>query len=218
MSVKTYKNTQRQKQANTIKGNGNPNWKGGKITNICIRCGSSFQVYPCRKVTQKHCSLTCANRDMADAQKGIINPRKIHYGEDNGCWNGGKNTYICQWCGGEFKAYAGTVHNYCSKTCTAKANFTGLTGEKSSNWKGGITPINELIRKSPQYREWRDKVFMKDNYTCQQCGNRGCYFEAHHMKAFAQYPELRFDVDNGITLCVPCHNQTKNTNQYTKQS
>ncbi len=212
--MKTY-NAQRQKQANTIKGKGNPNWKGGRVQKFCVRCGTPFLIYPCRK-TQTHCSLICANRDMADAQRGIVNPKKIHCGEDNGSWNGGKNTYICQWCGDEFKAYSWAVHKFCSKGCATKFKFTGLTGEKSTNWKGGITPINELVRKSPQYQEWRDAVFARDNYTCRHCGITKCYLEAHHLKSFAEYPELRFDVDNGGALCVSCHNQTKNTNQYTR--
>ena len=213
--MKIYQDARRQRQAITITGEGNPNWRGGKLNKVCVRCGLPFQVYPSQN-EHTHCSLICANRDLADAQRDIVNPKKIHYGEDNGSWSGGKDTYICQWCGGEFNAYARVVHNYCSKSCTTKANFTGLTGEKSSNWKGGVTPINELIRKSPQYQGWREAVFTRDNYTCQHCGKTKCYIEAHHLKAFSEYPELRFDVDNGVALCVPCHNQTKNTNQYTR--
>jgi len=60
-------------------------------------------------------------------------------------------------------------------------------------------------RRSQVYNDWRIKVFERDNFTCQICWNRGCYLEAHHIKSFAQYPELRFDVENGVTLCLPCH-------------
>lgn len=62
---------------------------------------------------------------------------------------------------------------------------------------------------SGKYREWRTAVFEYDVYTCWVCGNRGnqssCYLEAHHLKSWANYPKLRFDVSNGVTLCKECH-------------
>lgn len=60
---------------------------------------------------------------------------------------------------------------------------------------------------SKKYKEWRMKVFVRDNFTCQFCGNRGCYLEAHHNKSWAKYPKLRYIVSNGTTLCVEngCH-------------
>ena len=82
-------------------------------------------------------------------------------------------------------------------------------GENNWNWKGGITPINEKIRKSIQYKDWRTSVFGRDNWRCVWCG-KGGYVEADHIKQFAYYPELRFTIDNGRTLCKPCHNTTKN--------
>lgn len=82
-------------------------------------------------------------------------------------------------------------------------------GEKHPNWQGGITPINEKIRKSLEYRLWREAVFKRDNYTCVWCGdNKGGNLNADHIKPFAIYPELRFALDNGRTLCVPCHRTT----------
>lgn len=208
-----YNAEQRHKQSNTIKGEGNPHWKGGKIDKLCIRCGSPLQVYPSGN-HHTHCSLTCANRDMAEVQIGIVNPKKIHYGEDNGCWGGGKESYICQWCGDEFQSYPRTIHKFCSKACNAKFNFPPRFGVNHPQWKGGVTSQNEIIRHSDQYKEWRLMVFGRDNFTCQKCDKRGCYIEAHHIKPFAIYPKSRFDVDNGITLCLDCHNKIPNGNQY----
>lgn len=82
-------------------------------------------------------------------------------------------------------------------------------GELASNWKGGITPINVRIRNSKEYKVWRLNVFERDNYTCIICGyNKGHILQADHIKPFAYYPELRFDVSNGRTLCKPCHEKT----------
>lgn len=78
-------------------------------------------------------------------------------------------------------------------------------GERHPQWKGGITPIDKKIRNSIQYRLWREAVFARDNWTCLKCSKRGGDLEAHHIKSFAEYPELRFAIDNGITYCEDCH-------------
>ena len=83
------------------------------------------------------------------------------------------------------------------------------SGEKSHFWKGGITPINTLIRTSFTYKIWRNEVFRRDNYTCifggEEHGNK---LNADHIKPFAYFPDLRFSLDNGRTLCVDCHRKT----------
>ena len=81
--------------------------------------------------------------------------------------------------------------------------------ESSHLWRGGVTPINLAIRRSIEYRLWREAVFKRDNYTCVWCGDkRGGNLNADHIKPFAYFPELRFAIDNGRTLCVPCHKRT----------
>lgn len=81
-------------------------------------------------------------------------------------------------------------------------------GERHRWWKGGVTPINEAIRKSLEYRLWRKAVFARDSYTCIWCGKKDKSIQADHIKPFALYPELRFAIDNGRTLCHECHKTT----------
>lgn len=85
-------------------------------------------------------------------------------------------------------------------------------GNQHWNWQGGITCPNHLARNTQELKEWRRAVYRRDNYTCQKCGIKGCRkhpLNAHHIKSFADYPELRFEVSNGITLCGDCHDQVE---------
>jgi len=93
------------------------------------------------------------------------------------------------------------------ETCF-KLNDPRITGKANSNWKGGVTPENQKIRNSIEYRLWRESVFARDGFTCVDCGKRGGVLNADHIKPFALFPELRFAIDNGQTLCVPCHKKT----------
>lgn len=93
---------------------------------------------------------------------------------------------------------------------TRKKKSLSQKGEKGSNWKGGISPLNIRIRNSIEYKLWREAVFTRDNWTCVWCLIRGVKLNADHIKPFSLFPELRFALDNGRTLCVPCH-KTINT-------
>lgn len=77
--------------------------------------------------------------------------------------------------------------------------------EKHPFWKGGITPINQTIRVSDEYKEWRLSVFTRDNYRCQWCGIRGGKIQADHIFPFSQHKNKRFLLSNGRTLCSGCH-------------
>lgn len=69
--------------------------------------------------------------------------------------------------------------------------------------------IDRILRYSAEAKEWRRAVFERDNYTCQMCGIRGSYLEADHIKPWAYFPKLRFELTNGRTLCRNCHDTTK---------
>lgn len=65
--------------------------------------------------------------------------------------------------------------------------------------------------KDPQYVAWRKAVYKRDNYSCQwpNCNNKHKRLNAHHIKNWAQFPGLRFIIDNGITLCREHHDMIK---------
>jgi len=53
--------------------------------------------------------------------------------------------------------------------------------------------------------DWRKKIFERDDYMCQTCGERGGELEADHIKMWTLYPNLRYEINNGQTLCKKCH-------------
>lgn len=100
-------------------------------------------------------------------------------------------------------------------------------GANNHNWKGGVTKLQEKIRKSLKYRQWRSDVFERDNYTCQFCEDRNCkdkklIINADHIKPFAlilkenniktleeaDICEELWNINNGRTLCLQCHKTT----------
>jgi 5-methylcytosine-specific restriction endonuclease McrA len=78
-----------------------------------------------------------------------------------------------------------------------------VKGEKHPNWKGGKT---KEYRASKEIQLWRKAILQRDNFTCQKCGQKGGKLVAHHIFNWVDFPELRFAIDNGITLCEGCHN------------
>jgi hypothetical protein len=65
-----------------------------------------------------------------------------------------------------------------------------------------------IARMSLRYKLWRESVFVRDDYTCQICGKKGGKLNADHIESFARYPEMRYDLSNGRTLCEQCHRLT----------
>ena len=78
--------------------------------------------------------------------------------------------------------------------------------EKSNhwNWKGGITTEDKLQRMKFR-REIQKLIFERDNYTCQMCNLSNVHLQVDHIQPWAEYVELRFDMNNCRTLCDKCH-------------
>lgn len=89
----------------------------------------------------------------------------------------------------------------------------GINNGMIEIWKGStVLPWekpNTNKRNYVGYKEWRKEVFIRDNFTCRQCGKIGGVLNAHHIKSFVKYPNLRIKISNGITYCEKCHKEYK---------
>jgi len=108
---------------------------------------------------------------------------------------------------------------YSEKTIQRMSESNTKYGKENSHWKGGITPLQLLIRNSFKYRQWRSDIFTCDDFTCQICGQIGGRLHAHHIKSFSsilQFYEITtleealeceelWNINNGITFCKKCH-------------
>jgi hypothetical protein len=170
------------------------------LTKNCLFCGKviiksqneSLKVWNNKR---KYCSKKCA--DLARIGKPSWNKGKeCPKGELANNWRGGLPK--CSVCGKKL-----SIRHPIVGMCRACFNKS-RSGKNHYNWKGGITPINHLLRTGKQFKDWQKSVFTRDYWTCQLCGSRKD-IHAHHIKQFAFYPELRFELSNGITLCRSCH-------------
>jgi len=132
---------------------------------------------------------------------------KLHkFEKGNIPWNKSGWFKICEICGKEF--WVKPHHKdrkYCSHICYWKSRIGKYNGEKHWNWRGGINPINDTIRNSLNYKLWHKSVLERDNFTCQKTGVSGRDIVVHHINNFTDFPELRFAIDNGITLSQKAH-------------
>ena len=164
-----------------------------KIEYVCAGCNSKFIDVRGNK-ERRYCSKDCQTKNKKNL-KGIKSHR----------WNSIK--IKCAFCGKEFYKQPSQKHKkYCSAICFASSK----AGTYPANLKGkrGTKPRTYQKRGNAFDREWRDAVFKRDNYTCQSCGKKSGRIQAHHIKPYKKYPELRLDLSNGVTLCEDCHKKT----------
>lgn len=168
------------------------------INYICKGCGIGFSDYKSNG-PRKYCSKSCQTKHK-------INPK----GNNSFRWN--SILINCKYCGKEFYKWPSQKNKkYCSKKC----HGLDKKGIYPKNLKGkrGSKPRTYHLSKRDKYgnafdREWRVKVFERDDYICQECKIKGGKLQAHHIKSYREYPELRHDISNGQTLCIECHKKT----------
>ena len=82
------------------------------------------------------------------------------------------------------------------------------SGDKCYNWIKDRTKVIQSDRNlhDPEYKQWRKKVCNRDHWKC-KINNSDCEgrLEAHHILGWKKYPELRYNINNGITLCHAHH-------------
>lgn len=84
----------------------------------------------------------------------------------------------------------------------------GLQGIAVDDWAGFAKDKWDRIRLSEEWANWRQAIFARDNFSCVECGTRKGPFDPHHILRKSDRPDLLFDVNNGVTLCRPCHTLT----------
>ena len=197
------------------------------VKNRCVKCNNVFKF---SKGNFKYCS-DCRCRPCVVCSKKFINKdikvrlcsqecfskwAKANYApppnvggknmqKDYIPWNKGKDewgVYVdCEHCSKEFRVKKYRIKRtkklHCSYDCYWKEKDQGKTGF----W--------EKFKNSPEYLLWRVKVYERDNYTCQVCGGRGKTIHPHHIVPKSVDIKKALDVNNGITMCVPCHKETE---------
>lgn len=165
-----------------IKRNKSGQFIGNKpITKKCLNCPIIFTSFA--SLNQKYHSKKCYYK----SRKGVRISIKTEFIEGRKNPHKGDSNWI--------------------NSGTFKENHIGMKKESNPNWQGGITPLNTKVRNSKKFCLWRDNVFKRDNWTCQKYGIVGGKLTAHHIQNFAQYPELRFEINNGITLSKKAHQE-----------
>ncbi len=159
------------------------------VRTTCTQCGESFDKFRChvRRIKDNFCSKECYD---AFQRRNRI-------------------TKQCTVCGDYFQVRPCEECKF--STCNKPECRRGRKrADRNPNWRGGVTKPRKADLTTKEYREWRKAVFERDDYTCQreECEAHGGELHAHHIKPWAWFPELRYEVGNGVTLCKLCHEKT----------
>lgn len=172
----------------------------------CLECQKDYHTKPCLINKSKFCSRICKIKYSTGKH---LSP-KSEFKKGQKPWNTGlkgmySNEHIEHLKELNRKGVIGIKGKKKSAKQRLNHSLGALKGDKCHFWRGGVTKENETLRKSLEYLLWRSDVFERDNYTCVFCGERGGKLNADHIKSFALFPALRFELSNGQTLCIDCH-------------
>lgn len=171
-------------------------------------CGRGAQINYNNFRSGKRCNA-CGNESSGDKRRHKYSFVKNTF-EDAGCvllsktYKNGKERldYICV-CG-ENSVITFTSFN-AGHRCEG-CRVVKISGKNSPHYRHELTEEERLVgRNSWELRKWRKEVFLRDKYTCVTCKKRGGGMNAHHLYAYHAFPEKRTDINNGVTLCVGCH-------------
>ena len=152
----------------------------------CDYCKNTFEVVKSRikQSAKLHCSHECK---VKNSKSKIIKK--------------------CNSCGKDVEK----DYHYKDKTayCSSRCFYNYNTGENVHNYNKDLTEEERINkRKYPEYYQWRNNVFQRDDFTCQCCLSKGgIELNAHHIKNYSTHKDLRTSINNGITLCKSCHKE-----------
>lgn len=192
---------------------------------FCIGCGKKFERPHRQGKLRKYCSRNCyiKNRTIWNKHKARV--------------EAGTPCPICRkpvrrnrtTCGDKECIYRFLSTNHKLKGVLPPSQ----TGKKwgidypieHHNWRrGGTSDLRHQIRASDEWKIWRNSIFQRDDFTCQKCKERGGKLQADHcnipfavilfkykIKTLADAKKCKelWNINNGKTLCVSCHQKTK---------
>jgi hypothetical protein len=189
----------------------------------CLICGNLYtKKTTCSKKEwnrTKYCSRECVAKSKIGkipwnkGTTGICKSNSGTFKKGQSSWNKGLKGYSVSWNKGKPKSEK--TKRKISQSLMGRP--TGRTGALSNFWKGGKSSEYTKLKNSLKWKNWRRAIFERDDYTCQECGERNykgngksVWIHPHHLKSRHEFPELQFDIDNGQTLCRDCHRKTHN--------
>lgn len=187
------------------------------IIKQCATCGKTIKVPPSKNSENNFCNRVCYNIFHSKNTKEYIcetcgkifrscQPQNANRFCSRDCYNVFHNIKnkirTCPVCNKIFEART-SEDKYCSQECHLKNLHSINSGVNHWNWQGGISKENDR-HDSNEYKQWRTLIYQKDNYKCNKCGSK-IKLNAHHILSWKHYPDLRYDISNGITLCESCH-------------
>lgn len=184
----------------------------------CLECDKEFKVYSSalKRGKGKYCSRSCSTPKRVSINCGTCNkqftipPSKIKAERgkfcSRKCYEVDWNSRIPGWNKG--KPATWMIGNTIRLGVTNE-NPNRMFGEDNPKWIKDRTKLkghNSDERRSSAYVIWRKSVCERDKWKCklsdETCSKK---LEVHHIFSFTEYPELRHDINNGITLCKKHH-------------
>ena len=201
----------------------------------CLYCGSEFdkrvncssKKWLKTKFCSKKCFYSTGHSDETKLKISFIKKGSV-------AWNKGQKGQISEETKKKLSdARKGKSPSNKGKTCSEETKqkiklkrslqAPSPSGSNHHNWKGGKTKLVLKLRDCAIYKKWRSSIFVRDNFTCQICQQKGNKLNADHIKPFSliiheneiysfekgiKCEEL-WQLDNGRTLCVSCHRKTE---------
>lgn len=182
--------------------------------NTCRQCGNFYTGYGAL-FCSNHCRVTWTNlhRNVAkrsDVRAKIAASRKGKPTTSGVACSPEKREKISASLIGKPTGRRPSDKSIAAFTAAGRKNLRHESGAAHPNWKGGLTPIRQIDYGSEQYKNFVKSCLQRDNYTCKKCGAQNgegfkIRLQVHHKISYGERPDLRYTVDNGITLCFWCH-------------